>query len=39
MSTKVLDAVKPGVLFGDYVAKVQLHDEVEFNVNFEVFAD
>lgn len=24
---------------GDYVAKVQLHDEVEFNVNFEVFAD
>lgn len=24
---------------GDYVAKVQLHDDVEFNVNFEVFAD
>ena len=24
---------------GDYVAKVKLHDEVEFNVNFEVFAD
>lgn len=24
---------------GDYVAKVQLHDEVEFNVNFEVYAD
>lgn len=24
---------------GDYVAKIQLHDDVEFNVNFEVFAD
>ena len=24
---------------GDYVAKVQLHNDVEFNVNFEVFAD
>jgi len=24
---------------GDYVAKVELHDEVEFNVNFEVYAD
>lgn len=24
---------------GDYAAKVQLHDEVEFTVNFEVFAD
>jgi len=24
---------------GDYVAQVKLHDEVEFNVNFEVFAD
>lgn len=24
---------------GDYVAQVKLHDDVEFNVNFEVFAD
>jgi large subunit ribosomal protein L9 len=24
---------------GDYVAKVELHDEVVFNVNFEVYAD
>lgn len=24
---------------GSYVAKVQLHNDVEFNVNFEVFAD
>ncbi|MFK7950654.1 MAG: 50S ribosomal protein L9 [Saprospiraceae bacterium] len=24
---------------GDYVAKVKLHNDVEFNVNFEVFAD
>ena len=24
---------------GDYTAKVQLHEEVEFNINFEVYAD
>ncbi len=24
---------------GEYVAQVKLHDEVEFNVNFEVYAD
>lgn len=24
---------------GSYVAKVQLHNDVEFNINFEVFAD
>jgi large subunit ribosomal protein L9 len=24
---------------GDYVAQIKLHDDVEFNVNFEVFAD